>query len=72
VDQGARFEPGARTVSSWFVAQDVTLAIAGPDRGERAQNQARAGKNRPKMKDPVSQAEQRKHKENRDSHVTFC
>jgi choline kinase len=35
---------------------DIAVANAGPDRGNRVENQARAGNNRPKMKDPVSKA----------------
>jgi len=33
------------------------MATAGSDRGDRAENQACAGNNRPKMKDPLGQAE---------------
>jgi 1L-myo-inositol 1-phosphate cytidylyltransferase len=35
---------------------DIAVANAGPNRGNRVENQARAGNNRPKMKDPVSKA----------------
>jgi choline kinase len=42
---------------SRLARDDIAMANAGPDRSNRAQNQARAGNNRPKMKDPVSQAE---------------
>ena len=45
---------GTRKFRSWLVAHDFALAIASPDRGERAENQARAGNNDPKLKDPVS------------------
>jgi 1L-myo-inositol 1-phosphate cytidylyltransferase len=36
---------------------DIDMARAGSDRGNHAENQARAGNNHPKMKDPLSQAE---------------
>ena len=49
--------PAARKFTSWLVAHDFALAIGSPDRRERAENQARAGNNDPKMKDPVSQAD---------------
>jgi choline kinase len=42
---------------SRLARDDIAMANARPDRSSRAQNQARAGDNRPKMKDPVSQAE---------------
>ena len=50
---------------------DIAMANAGSDRGNHAENQARAGDNHPKMKDPVSQAERRKDEKNEDSHVAF-
>jgi hypothetical protein len=49
--------PAPRKFTSRLVAHNFALAIAGPDRRERAENQARAGNNDPKMKDPVSQAD---------------
>jgi len=36
---------------------DIAMANAGSDRGNPAENYARAGNNHPKMKDPLSQAE---------------
>src|SRR6266487_3958961 len=42
------------------------MATAGSDRGDRAENQACAGNNRPEMKDPLGQVEKRKHKKNDD------
>ena len=36
---------------------DIAMANAGSDRGNPAENYARAGNNHPKMQDPLSQAE---------------
>jgi choline kinase len=42
---------------SRLARHDIAAATAGPDRGDRAENQACAGNNHPKMKDPLGQAE---------------
>jgi len=42
---------------SRLARHDIATATAGPDRGDRAENQACAGNNHPKMKDPLGQAE---------------
>ena len=42
---------------SRLARHDIAMANAGSDRGNRAENYARAGNNYPKMKDPLSQAE---------------
>jgi choline kinase len=41
----------------WLARDDIAMANAGSDRGNRAENYARAGNNHPKIKDPFSQAE---------------
>src|SRR6266702_2109491 len=40
---------------SRLARHDIATATAGPDRGDRAENQACAGNNHPKMKDPLGQ-----------------
>jgi 1L-myo-inositol 1-phosphate cytidylyltransferase len=42
---------------SRLARHDILTATARPDRGNRAENQARTGNNHPKMKDPLGQAE---------------
>jgi choline kinase len=42
---------------SRLTRRDIATATAGPHRGDRAENQACAGNNHPKMKDPLGQAE---------------
>jgi choline kinase len=42
---------------SRLAGRDIDMAHSGSDRGNRAENQARAGNNDPEMKDPFSQAE---------------
>ena len=42
---------------SRLARHDIATANAGPDHGDRAENQACAGNNYPKMKDPLGQAE---------------
>jgi 1L-myo-inositol 1-phosphate cytidylyltransferase len=42
---------------SRLARDDIAMANAGSDRGNRAENYARAGNNHPKMKDPLSQVE---------------
>jgi 1L-myo-inositol 1-phosphate cytidylyltransferase len=42
---------------SRLARHDIATANAGPDHGDRAENQACAGNNHPKMKDPLGQAE---------------
>jgi hypothetical protein len=47
----------SQQLRSRLARNEIAMAKPGSDRGNRAKNQGRRGNNRPKMKDPVSQAE---------------
>jgi choline kinase len=57
IDTMAMLACAETQLRSRLARDDIAMANAGSDRGNRAQNQARSGNNRPKIKDPVSQAE---------------
>jgi choline kinase len=57
IDTMAMLRCAERQLRSRLARDDIAMANAGSDRGNRAENQARAGNNHPKMKDPLGQAE---------------
>src|SRR6266566_7672505 len=57
IDTPAMLACAEKQLRSRLARRDIATATAGPHRGDRAENQACAGNNHPKMKDPVGQAE---------------
>ena len=57
IDTPAMLACAEKQLRSRLARRDIATATAGPHRGDRAENQACAGNNHPKMKDPLSQAE---------------
>ena len=57
IDTPAMLVCAETQLRSRLVRDDIAMANAGSDRGNPAENYARAGNNHPKMQDPLSQAE---------------
>jgi len=57
IDTPAMLASAETQLRSRLGRDDIAMANAGSDRGNPAENYARAGNNHPKMKDPLSQAE---------------
>jgi choline kinase len=57
IDTPAMLACAETQLRSRLACHDIAMANARSDRGNRAENQARAGNHHPKMKDPFSQAE---------------
>jgi 1L-myo-inositol 1-phosphate cytidylyltransferase len=57
IDTPAMLACAETQLRSRLARHDIATATAGPDRGDRAENQACAGNHHPKMKDPLGQAE---------------
>jgi 1L-myo-inositol 1-phosphate cytidylyltransferase len=57
IDTPAMLACAETQLRSRLACHDIAMANAGSDGGNCAENQARAGDNRPKIKDPVSKAE---------------
>src|SRR5438067_7974168 len=57
IDTIAMLQCAETQLRSRLARHDIASANAGPDHGDRAENQACAGNNHPKMKDPLGQAE---------------
>jgi 1L-myo-inositol 1-phosphate cytidylyltransferase len=57
IDTPAMLACAETQLRSRLARHDIAATTAGPDRGDRAENQARTGNNHPKMKDPLGQAE---------------
>ena len=71
IDTPAMLACAEKHLRSRLARHDIAMANARSDRGNRAENKARAGNNHPKMKNPVRLAQCRKHEKNEDSHVAF-
>jgi 1L-myo-inositol 1-phosphate cytidylyltransferase len=54
IDTPAMLARAETQLRSRLACHDIAMANAGSDRGDRAENYARAGNNHPKMKDPFS------------------